>query len=79
MKKTVFVKSSQPFKITKASSPKPDLSAAGQLDESKPFHAVTVTFKAPAQPGPYNAVLEFDTDMKDEPPAKLSTFATIVP
>jgi hypothetical protein len=79
VKRTVLVKSSKPFKITRASSPKPELTASGQLGEARPFHNVTVTLKAPEQSGPYNAVLEFVTDLKDEPPAKLSTFATIVP
>jgi hypothetical protein len=79
VKKTVLIKSSQPFKVTSATSPKPDLTATGNLGEAKPFHTLTVTLIAPTQPGPYNAVLEIATDLKDEPPAKLTTFATIVP
>jgi hypothetical protein len=79
VKKTVLVKASQPFKVTSATSPKPDLTATGALGESKPFHTLTVTLVAPTQPGPYHAVLEIATDLKDEPPAKVSAFATIVP
>lgn len=78
-KQTVLVRSGHPFKVTAASSEKPDLSATGALGESKPFHSVIVTFKAPSQPGPYNAVLEIATDLENEPPSRLTAFATIVP
>jgi len=38
-----------------------------------------LTFKAPEQTGPYHATLTIETDIKDEPPALLKTFATVVP
>lgn len=79
IKKTVLVKGSQPFKITGATSARDELKAAGTIGESKPFHTVTVTLTAPNQPGPFNATLDIATDMKDEPPARLATFATVVP
>jgi hypothetical protein len=81
VKKTVHVRSAQaqPFKLTGVKPSKDDLSAAPADDEARSLHAVSLTFKAPTQPGPYHAVLEIATDLKDEPPAKLTTFATITP
>lgn len=79
IKKTVLVRSSKPFKVTGATASRPELSASGNLGETKPFHTVTVTLTPPSQPGPYNATLELATDLSDEPPAKVSAFATVVP
>ncbi len=79
VKKTVLVKSSKPFKITGVDAKKPDLEASSNLTDAKPFHTVTITLTAPSRPGPYNAELEIDTNLEGEPPAKLTTFATIVP
>ncbi len=41
-------------------------------------HAVNITLKAPDVSGPFHAVLEVESDIKDEPPAKIKTFATVV-
>lgn len=79
IKKRLLVKSSQPFKLTGVKSAKSDLTATPDADASRPLHTVNLTIKVPAQTGPYHAVLEIATDLKDEPPAKLTTFATIVP
>jgi hypothetical protein len=79
VKKSILVKAARPFKVTGVNAGKPDLTATGAFEDAKPFHTVTLKFKAPTQPGPYNAVLEITTDLKDEPPAKLTTFATIMP
>ena len=79
VKKTVLVRSSKPFKLTALKANKDDLSASPDPDESKPFHTVSLTFKAPAQAGPYTAVFEIATDLKDEPATKLMAFANIVP
>jgi hypothetical protein len=80
VKKTLLVRSSQgPFKVKGVKPSKDDLTAAPVPDDSRPVHTLSVTFKAPAQPGPYNAVFEVETDLKDEPPAKLTMFANVVP
>ena len=55
------------------------LSATADRDASQPLHTVSLTFKAPARPGPYHAICEIATDLKEEPAATLSTFATIAP
>jgi hypothetical protein len=75
----VVVRSSRPFKVTALKATKDELSAPTDDAESRPLHIVNLKFKAPSQPGPFNAVVEISTDLKDEPPAKLQTFATIVP
>lgn len=78
--KTVLVKAAQPFKVTEVTSQKPDnLTASKTFEGEKAFHALQITLKAPSQPGPFNAILEIATDLKGEPPAKLTTFATVGP
>lgn len=79
IQKIVMVKGAQPFRVTGASSLRPELSAATPAGDAKPFHTMTVTVRAPHTSGPYNAVLEIATDVKGEPPARLSTFAMIAP
>ncbi len=79
IQKTIVVRSAQPFKLTAAAASKGDVTVAAPGDQAKAMHAVTFTFKAPAQPGPYNATIEVQADLKDEPPAKVTAFATIVP
>jgi hypothetical protein len=79
IKKVVLVRSAQPFRVTELKARKGDVAAASPADASKPIHTLNVTIKAPSQPGPYNAVLEIATDLKDEPPTTLSTFATVGP
>jgi hypothetical protein len=81
VQKTVMVRSAKPFKLSEIKPSLADLNAttppAG--DPPKALHAVTLTFKAPSQPGPYNASVEFQAEIEGEPPAKLTAFATIVP
>ena len=79
IKKTVLVRSAKPFKLTTLKASKNELTATPDPDEARPVHTVSLTFKAPSQAGPFNAVFEIATDLKDEPPAKLTTFANIVP
>ncbi|QEH33673.1 hypothetical protein OJF2_21790 [Aquisphaera giovannonii] len=77
--KTVLVRSSQPFSITRMTAEDGGLQSSESAEGAKPAHQVTLTFKAPEQAGPYHSVLTIETDMKDEPAAKLKTFATVVP
>jgi len=79
VKKVLFVRSSQPFKVASIKSNKDDLTAETVAEGARPVHTVNLSFKVPTQPGPYNASVEIATDLKDEPPLKLTTFATIVP
>ncbi len=79
VRKTVRVRSTRPVTVTVVTAQGDDLSAAPASKAPGAIQTLTVTFKAPSQAGPYNSVLEIATDLADEPPAKLSTFATIVP
>ena len=79
VKKTILVRSAQPFKLTEVKPGNDELSATPDPDGARPLHTVNLTFKAPAQPGPYHAVCEITTDLKDEPIARVSTFATVGP
>jgi len=77
--KTVVVRSAQPFLITRLSPSQEDLQPAEDEKGSRAAHQLKLTFKAPEQTGPYHATLTIETDIKDEPPALLKTFATVVP
>jgi len=79
IKKTILVRSSRPFKLLELKASKNDLSATPDPDGPRPLHTVNLTFKVPALSGPYHAVCEIATDLKDEPATKLSAFATISP
>jgi hypothetical protein len=79
IQKTVMVRSAQPFQLTETKPSQPDLSVPGTGAASKGLHSVVLTFKVPSRPGPYNASVEFETDLKDEPAARLTAFANIVP
>jgi hypothetical protein len=79
IKRTVIVRSPQPFKLLALKPSKDELSATTDPDGAGPIHKVDLTFKAPAVPGPYNGVVEIETDVKDEPPTRLPAFATVVP
>lgn len=77
--KDVLVRSNQKFKITGATSAKADLSASKLPESEGQLHRLTITLKAPTQPGPYNAEMQVATSLKDEPSAKFTAFATVVP
>jgi hypothetical protein len=75
----VLVRSSSPFVVTEATAKSGELSIAKAPETPKTLHKITVTLKAPTKPGPFHGLLELKTNLKDEPPAQLSTFATVVP
>lgn len=77
--KDVLIRSAQPFVITEVSGGGDALSADKGGDSPRPLHKITVTFKAPANPGTFHGSLDFKTSLPDEPPVKLSVFSTVVP
>ncbi len=77
--KTIVVRSKEPFSITRLSPSQEDLQPAEDEKGPRAAHQLKLTFKAPEQTGPYHATLTIETDIKDEPPALLKTFATVVP
>ena len=56
----------------------PGLQAVEEKTGSASDHTVNITLKAPDSSGPFHAVLKVESDLKDEPPAQIKTFATIV-
>lgn len=79
VKKTVFARSATPFKVVDVGVKKGDLSGVVDGPEAKGLHPIVVTFKAPQEVGPSSGQLEIATDLPDEPAAKLTIFATVVP
>lgn len=79
IERTVLVRSAQPFQIVGLNSNKPEVTFAPAGDKPLPLHQVKATFKAPAQPGAFHAVIEVETNVKGEPPARINAFATVVP
>ena len=77
--KTLLVRSARPFKVTSVKPNREEMSTTPGDDTTKPIHTVSLSFKAPSQPGPFNTVVEIATDLKDEAPLRLNAFATIIP
>jgi Protein of unknown function (DUF1573) len=77
--KVVRVRSASAFSITRLSGSESALQAVEEKPGAAADHLVNVILKAPDATGPFHAVLEVESDMKDEPPAKIKAFATIVP
>lgn len=76
---SVLIRSAQPFLISDVKPDSDALSATKGAEKPRPIHKLTVTLKAPAQPGPYHGEIAIQTSLNDEPPALLSIFATVVP
>ncbi len=77
--KDILVRSAEPFTITETAAKQGDLSATKGGETPSKLHKLTVTLKAPAQPGPTYGMLELKTSIANEPPVKLTAFATVVP
>jgi len=77
--KTIVVRSKEPFSITRLSPSQEDLQPAEDEKGPRAVHQLKLTLKAPEQTGPHHATLTIETDIKNEPPALLKTFATVVP
>ena len=77
--KIVHVRSSSPFSITNLEGDRTELQAVEPTPTSQPGHSVQVTITAPATPGPFYGVVKVVSDVKDEPPAHIKTFATVIP
>jgi len=81
IQKTVMVRSSKPFRINAIRPGKTELTAPAPspAEPPRPLYPIVLTFKAPSQVGSYNAAVEFETDVPDEPAARLTVFANVVP
>ncbi len=79
VKQDVLIRSAQPFLISEVKADSNHLRATTGAEKPQPIHKLTVTLQAPAQPGPYHGEIAIETSIPEEPPAKLSIFATVVP
>ena len=77
--KVVHVRSASPFSITKIDADRPELQATDQQKGSASDHPVNVTIQAPTTAGPFHGVVKIESDLKDEPAARIKAFATIIP
>ncbi|MHB1562123.1 MAG: DUF1573 domain-containing protein [Isosphaeraceae bacterium] len=75
----LHVRSSSPFSLSKVSATSPELEAQEARPGAAADHVLNLKLKAPAEPGPFHAVLKVETDMKDEPVAQVKVFATVAP
>jgi Protein of unknown function (DUF1573) len=77
--KVIHLRSSSPFAITKLGADRSELEVVDQESSAAaPDHEVRVTIKAPVAPGPFFGMVTIESDVKDEPPAQIKTFATTV-
>ena len=80
VQKTVIVKSNKPFKLSDTKSTKGEVTAkANEASANQAVQTLTVTYKAPSTVGPDHAILEITSDIANEPPAKVTLFATVGP
>jgi hypothetical protein len=77
--KVVHVRSGSPFKITQVEASKTELKGVEQNPGGGAEHTLSVTLQAPAQSGPFHAVLKIMSDLKDEAPVQIKAFATVAP
>jgi len=77
--KTIHVRSSTPFAITKLGASRSDLDPQDSNSGSFADHSVNLKLKVPDGAGPYYAVVKIETDLKDEPPTQIKAFATVAP
>jgi hypothetical protein len=76
----VIVKSNKPFKLSDTKSTKGEVTAkANEASANQAVQTLTITYKAPATAGPDHAILEITSDIANEPPAKVTLFATVGP
>jgi hypothetical protein len=75
--RVVHVRSSSPFSITRITANRTELEPIDSNAGSFADHAVNLKLKVPSAAGPYHAVVKVETDVKDEPPVQIKTFATV--
>ena len=77
VERTILVRGTSPFKVEGASAVEGSIAMVGDPGaEAKQVQQVKVRIEAPSHSGAYHAILEIRTDRPDEPPARLTAFAT---
>ncbi len=78
VERLVQLRSRQPFRITGANQVKGTIGLAQEPNaQRKSLHRVRIAFEAPSTPGAHHGILEIETDIPNEPPARVVTFATV--
>jgi hypothetical protein len=77
--KVVHVRSASAFSLTNLKADRAEVRAVEPQAGALPTHTLNVTIQAPAVPGPFYGIVTIESDLKDEPPGQIKTFATIVP
>jgi Protein of unknown function (DUF1573) len=75
----VHVRGRSPFSLSKLSPSSPALEAEEVRPGASADHILNLKLKAPQETGGFHAVLQVETDLKDEPVAQLKVFATVAP
>jgi hypothetical protein len=75
----IIVRGAEAFNIEKMTPSRNEIEIKPGTDKYQPLHTVTLSFKAPSEPGPYHATVSLETSLEGEPAAVVKTFATIVP
>ncbi|WP_169976682.1 DUF1573 domain-containing protein [Tautonia rosea] len=81
VERTVLLRGSTPFRVMETKAVEGAIAVSGASpDTSRPLHQIKVAIETPpASNGAYHAILEIETDHPDEPPVRLTAFATVVP
>ena len=75
--KVIHVRSGSPFSISKLASSGKEVEPKEAKDGPAVDHVVTLVLQAPTTLGPFHAMIDVQTDLKDEPPARIKTFANV--
>jgi hypothetical protein len=73
------VRSATPFALTKLTPNRPELETIETNPTPLADHVLNLKLRAPETSGPYHAVVQIETDLKEEPPVQLKVFATVAP
>ncbi len=81
VERTVLLRGSTPFRVMETKAVEGAIAVSGEAaDTSRPLHQIKVAIETPpSTTGAYHAILEIETDHPDEPPVRLTAFATVVP
>lgn len=79
VEQTVLVRAPTAFKVVKAEVVAGECEVPPPSDEAKNLHVMKLRFRGAGEVGPAHAIVEFTTDVANEPPIRLTAFINIVP
>lgn len=75
--KVIHVRSTSSFAITKLTSTGKEVEPKEPKEGPAADHVVNLVLHAPTALGPLNAMIDVQTDLQDEPPARIKAFANV--